>query len=264
MVGLEEVALAATSFNDGAAIVIGGSGGLGAAISRSLARIGSNVGLTYRANLNSAREAAQAVEDVGKLAEVVQLDVRDERACRAAIDFFAQTFGQIHTVVFAAGPTVSQAYVSEIDTSAWRRAMDVEANGFFHIAAAALPHLRSSKGALIALTTAALGRHVAKDILSTAPKAAIEAAIRAIAKEEGRFGVRANSVAVGAFDAGMYHRLRDSSDLSAEWEEAALANIPLGRLGKAAELAGVVAFLASPAAGYVSGQRIVVDGGFSV
>jgi 3-oxoacyl-[acyl-carrier protein] reductase len=264
MCGTEEAGLAVSSFNDGVAIVIGGSGGLGAAICRSLARIGSNVGLTYSANLNGARDAAAGVEDAGKRSKVAQLDVRDELACAATIDFFAQTFGHIHTVVHAAGPTVAQTHVSTTEPSAWRSAMDTEANGFFHVASAALPHLRKSKGALLALTSAALGRHVSKDLLSTAPKAAIEAAIRAIAVEEGRFGVRANSVAVGAFDAGMYRRLRGSSELTPEWEEAALANIPLGRLGKATELAGVVAFLASPAAGYVTGQRIVVDGGFSV
>ena len=105
---------------------------------------------------------------------------------------------------------------------------------------------------------------MSKDVLSTAPKAAIEATVRAIAREEGRFGVRANTVAVGAFDAGMYHRLRGRSELTQEWEEAAFENIPLRRLGRAAELASVVAFLASPAAGYITGQRIVVDGGFSV
>ena len=243
--------------------MIGGSGGLGAAVCRALARIGSDVAITYRSNEAGALAVAADARSMGRKAEIGQVDVREERSVEASVGFFARRFGGLHTVVHAAGPPVEQRYLSEVDARSWRRALDIEANGFFHVAAAAIPHLRQSRGTLLALTTAALQRHVPRDVLSTAPKAAIEAAIRAIAREEGRYGVRANTIAVGAFDAGMYHRLRGSEALTAEWEQAALANIPLRRLGSAAELAGVVAFLASPAGGYISGQRIVVDGGFS-
>lgn len=264
MMAQAEESVARGTFSSGGALVIGGSGGLGAAVCRALAKIGSDVGLTYRSNRNTAEQVQATVAGLGRRCEVAQADVREETAIIAALDYFSKTLGGLHTVVYAAGPPVTQRYASAIQPSQWRRAMDIEANGFFHVASAAIPHLRKTSGSLIALTSAALTRHVSKDLLSTAPKAAIEATIRAIAREEGRFGVRANAVAVGAFDAGMYHRLRGSEELTAAWEEAALANIPLRRLGKAAELASVVAFLASPAAAYVTGQSIAVDGGFSV
>ena len=100
--------------------------------------------------------------------------------------------------------------------------------------------------------------------MSVAPKAAIEALIRGVAREEGRFGVRANSVAVGVVDAGMFKRLTAQAELSEEWRQAARHNTPLGREGTAEEVAEAAVFLASTRASFVTGQRLVVDGGYSV
>ena len=96
-----------------------------------------------------------------------------------------------------------------------------------------------------------------------APKAAIEAVLRGIAKEEGRYGVRANAVAVGVVDAGIFHRLQ-RTELAPEWIEAARDNAALGRFGTGAEIAEATVFLASQKASYVTGQTLYVDGGYSV
>jgi NAD(P)-dependent dehydrogenase (short-subunit alcohol dehydrogenase family) len=149
-------------------------------------------------------------------------------------------------------------FVSQIDPRTFKDVIDQDVQGFFHVVRAALPRLRESKGSIVALTSAGLRRYPTKDILSVAPKAAIEALVRGVAVEEGRFGVRANCVALGVIDAGIFHRL----DFGEEWIEAARRNTPLRRFGTAEEVADAVLYLAR--ASYVTGQTISVDGGYSI
>lgn len=88
--------------------------------------------------------------------------------------------------------------------------------------------------------------------------------MHAIAREEGRFGVRANNVAVGVVDAGMFPKLVESGELSQAWIDAALKNTPLRRFGTPEEIADAAVFLASSRARYVTGQTIFVDGGYTL
>jgi NAD(P)-dependent dehydrogenase (short-subunit alcohol dehydrogenase family) len=119
------------------------------------------------------------------------------------------------------------------------------------------------EGSLIALTAAATRRYPPRDSLSAVPKAAIEQLVVAVAKEEGRFGIRANCVAPGMIESGLGQRML-KRDYKPEVGEAFRRSVPLRRFGTAEEIAAVVSFLASPAAGYVSGQVIVVDGGWGL
>lgn len=240
----------------GHALVVGGSGGIGAAVCEALADAGSGVLVGYRGNREAAERVAAAVEARGRTAQTVQLDLTDPASVEAA------TRPGLHTLAYAAGPHVAMRFVSQLEPERLRENIDTDVHGFFALLRAALPHLRDARGSIVAVTTAGLERHVPRDILSTAPKAALEALVRAVAAEEGRYGVRANSVAVGAIDAGMFHRLR-GKDLPEAWVEATIRMTPLARLGTAREVADAVVFLASRRAGYITGQRLVVDGGFS-
>ncbi|MFT6396781.1 MAG: NAD(P)-dependent dehydrogenase (short-subunit alcohol dehydrogenase family) [Bradymonadia bacterium] len=156
-------------------------------------------------------------------------------------------------------------YTSRIPPEELVEMLTIEAGGFSRICHAAIPHLRRTAGGIVAVTSAALNRHVPKDTLSTAPKAAIEAMVRALAREEGRFGVRANSVRVGVVDGGMFHHFAGSDGAIDEaWVSAATENVALRRLGTPDEVGAVIAFLLSAGATYVSGQAIAVDGGFAI
>ncbi len=137
-----------------------------------------------------------------------------------------------------------------------------DAGGFFTAVRAALPALRESHGAVVAVTTAATTRFPKRDGLSSAPKAAVEAMVRALAVEEGRYGVRVNAVGPGMLTDGMAARLIGSGDLSEEALEITRRNIPLGTFGTADDIAEAVCFLASDRAGFISGQKLDVDGGY--
>jgi NAD(P)-dependent dehydrogenase (short-subunit alcohol dehydrogenase family) len=250
-------------FGDGVALVAGGSGGIGAAICVALARAGARVALTYRRRRDAAVAVAEAVRGAGVDATIHPVDLVDADAVVATVDEVAAAYGAIHTVVHAVGSDIRLRYISQVTVDDWRAATHGDADGFFHLVRATLPHLRRSRGSIVAVTSAGLVRYPARDVLSVAPKAAIEAVVRGVAREEGRYGVRANSVAVGVVEAGIFERL-SATDLSPAWIDAARANAALGRLGTAAEVADAVVFFASARASFVTGQRLAVDGGYGV
>jgi len=248
----------------GAALVVGGSGGLGSVIAAELAARGSDLALTYRSDADAAAATAAVVERCGRRCWTAPADLSDDSSAAAAVEQLAAAAGGLHTLVYAAGPRVPQVHMSRVEPSAMRAQLDADGAGFFAAAHAALPHLREARGSIVAVTTAGSDRFPVRDGLSTVPKAAVEAAVRGLAAEEGRFGVRANTVGPGMLTDGMARRLMASGDLDERALDAARASIPMRSFGTAADIAEAVCFLASDRAGYISGQHLAVDGGYTV
>jgi 3-oxoacyl-[acyl-carrier protein] reductase len=245
----------------GAAVVLGASGGLGAAIAGLLLERGSKVALTYR-------RPSPAVDDLTRAhdgaARSYRLELTDAEACAAVAQSMMADFGAIHTVVYASGPHVPMVHLSKVGADRFRQQITDDAIGFLNAALPLLPHLRASSGNLVAVTTAATRRFPVRDSLSSIPKAAVEAAVYAIAAEEGRFGVRANCVGPGMLTDGMADRLISSGDLSDEALAIARGNIPLRRFGTATDIAEAVCFLASDRANFITGQKLDIDGGYGI
>jgi NAD(P)-dependent dehydrogenase (short-subunit alcohol dehydrogenase family) len=251
-------------FPEGIAVVIGGSGGIGSAVAERLAAYGASVALTYRSNPTAAEAAASAARAHGVTASIHRVALGDAAAVRSFFDEIGDRHGRVHTIVHAAGSSIQQPLIAKIAPDQWRDVIDADVNGFFSVVHASLPLLRQRGGSYVFVSSAGLERYPAGDILSVAPKAAIEALLKGIAREEGRHGIRANSVALGVIDAGMFPRLVADGHLTAEWLEAARKNAALKRFGTAQEVAEAVVFLASNRASYVTGQRLLLDGGYSI
>lgn len=244
----------------GAAFVMGGTGGLGRSVSLALAEQFEAVFFTYRSNESAARALAA---ELGKRRPngFAAADAGDAASIRSAVGQARDRFGRISAVVMAHGAHIAQPFVSQIDEQTWCNVIDVELMGFIRLVEATLPLLRERGGAYVALSSMATRSFPPGDALSAIPKAVIEMMVRAIAKEEGRSGIRANCVAPGIIDAGLGAEFLRKLYGPEVWE-AQRRKIALKRFGTAEDVAEVVAFLASNQSRYVTGQTLFADGGF--
>jgi len=251
------------AFDGGAVLVFGGSGGIGQHVAKSFAAAGSDVAIGYRSKAEVAQRVAAEIGKLGRSASVHAADLRETEQVRSAVRDALKVHGRIHTVVFAAGPVVEQVTLAETSEALWRQSIDVEVHGFFNVVQATLPHLREGGGgSYVHLGSAGHVWWPPRDGLSVAPKAANEALIQGIAKEEGRHNIRANSVLVGVIEAGMFLQLTERGVFDDRWVEETQKLLALKRWGKPEEIGHAAVFLAQN--GYVTGQRINVSGGFGV
>jgi len=254
-----------TKFPAGAAFIFGASGGIGQHVALALARAGTAVALGCRSKPAVAEGVAETARALGVAASVHLADVTDATEVAAALAAARAVHGRIHTLVWAAGPLVPQHFIADIPPGAWHRAMAVEAGGFFTAVQAGVPMMRADGGgSFVHLGSAGDAWWPGGDGLSVAPKAANEALIRGIAKEEGKHNIRANSVLVGVIEAGMFLELTKAGVFDEAWVTETLKLLPLRRWGQPEEIGHACVFLASNQAAYITGQQLSVSGGFGV
>lgn len=245
------------------AFIAGGSGVIGSAIARKLAAGGIDLTLSYRSNPDKAELLAEELRSFGRKIAVIQLDLQDETGVKRAIDQAIEHHGELHSVVYAAGPSIQFKLINEIQPSEWARVLQGDAQSAFNLVSASLPHFRERRrGNFLAILTAAVDRSPPRDILSAAPKAAIQMLFRSVALEEGRNGIRSNCVAPGYILDGIGTSMIGEHD--ADFAQRMIRAIPMKRTGEAAEVAEVADFLLSDRASYVTGSTIHVAGGLQL
>lgn len=254
-----------SDFPPGAALVFGGSGGIGSVVAKSLAAAGSDVAVVYRSKQDKAEAVASEIRELGRTASIHASDVTDTNQVRATLASAIAEHGRIHTVVFGAGPVVEQVFLADTTPELWQRSVETELNGFFNVVTTSLPHMRDSGGgSFVHLGSAGHLWWPQKDGLSVAPKAANEALVKGVAKEEGVHNIRANSVLIGVIDAGMFHTLMEQGAFDDAWVAETQKLLALKRWGQPEEVGHATVFLASNKAAYITGQQINVSGGFGV
>lgn len=253
-------------FAAGAVVVAGGSGGIGAAICKRFAAAGLPVCFTYHSNEANARAVQAEITDAGGQCEYEQADLSVPADVERLFSGVVQRHGRIGQVIYAAGPHFAFNFIGSIPDQDWHRVVNADINGAFHVIQAAVRAFRAQGdgGNLVAVITCAVERVPVKDIMSAAPKAAIEMLIRGVAKESGRLRIRANCVGPGWINAGL-GKLGIEEKLDEKQRQAILKQmIPLQRFGEADDIAQAALFLCSLQAGYITGQSLAVDGGMQL
>ena len=252
-------------FPSGAVMVFGATGGVGKTVALEFGKAGSDVAIMYRSKEDLAKTLAEDIERANVKASIHQCDVTDPKALEAAIADAIKTHGRIHTMVWAAGPLVQQVFIEESTFEQWKHAVDVEVHGFFQASKLLINHMREvGGGSFVHLGSAGDVSFPPKDVLSVAPKAANESLIKGIAREEGVYNIRANSVLLGVIEAGMFLELTKQGVFTEEWVTDVQKNLALKRWGQPEEIAHAAIFLASNKAAYITGQQINVSGGYGL
>ncbi|HEX9951457.1 MAG TPA: 3-oxoacyl-[acyl-carrier-protein] reductase [Rubricoccaceae bacterium] len=240
------------------ALVTGGTRGIGRAVVLALAAAGAKVAFTYRASADAADALVAELDAGGTEAFGIQAEAADPAAAEAAVNAVVERWGRIDALVVNAGIT-RDGLMIRMTAADWQAVIDTNLTGAFHVCKAAYrPMMKQRGGSIVTLSSVVGVTGNAGQANYAASKAGLIGFTKSLAKELAGRGVRANVVAPGYI----------ATDMTAAVSEKAMegieAQIPLGRAGTPEDIANAVLWLCSPAAAYVTGHVLHVDGGMAM
>lgn len=237
------------------ALVTGASKGIGKGIALELARSGANVAINYNSDKDGAEATAAEIRALGPAASVVQANVGKAADVDAMFGSVFGQFGELHILVNNAGVQTWKPLL-DLEEAEWDRVIDTNLKGAFLCTQRAGRHMKDHGGGSIINIGSGCNKLAFPNLVDyTASKGGIEMFTKVACAELGQYGIRVNCVAPGAIE--IERTKNEAGDYSGTWSKLT----PMGRVGLPSDVARTVAFLASDAAAFVSGQTIWVDGG---
>jgi 3-oxoacyl-[acyl-carrier protein] reductase len=237
-------------------LITGGSRGIGAAIARRFAAAGSSVAIAYRSASLAADAVLADIASAGAEGLGVAGDISRVEDAQAVVTQTVTRFGRIDVLVNCAGISDHRPFEAS-DPAFFHAIFDTNVLGTVAMIQAALPHLTAPGGRIVNFSSGLATRPIPKTAIYAASKAAVAALSHALAKEFGPRGITVNTIAPGVIETDM------TTGILAERGDNIVAMTPLGRIGQPDDIAGIVLFLASPDAGWITGRTIIADGGIS-
>jgi 3-oxoacyl-[acyl-carrier protein] reductase len=238
-----------------AALVTGGSRGIGRAIGLRLARQGADVAFSFRGNAEAAKATADEIGSIGTKALSIQGDVKDPASAETVVKAALDTFGKVDILVNNAGVTRDDL-IMRMSEDAWREVLETNLFGAFWMTKAVTrPMLKARGGRIINISSVSGQAGQTGQANYSAAKAGIIGLTKATARELASRGITVNAIAPG------FVLTELTQDLPEALKGEITARTPLGRFGTTEEIANAVAFLASEEAAYITGQVLAVDGG---
>ena len=240
------------------ALVTGGSRGIGRACARALAHAGAEVVISYVSNKDSANSVCEEIKAAGGKASAIMFDVGDPSQIETAMAALLKEKKFISILVNNAGIT-RDGLMMRYSTEDWDKVVSTNLRGAFLVSQSLIrPMMKERRGSIIHMSSIVGITGNPGQAAYCAAKAGLIGLTKSMAKELAPRSIRVNAVAPGYIETDM------TGKLTTEQREAILSHIPLGRVGRPEEIAAAVTFLASPAANYITGQTIVVDGGMGM
>lgn len=246
--------------SQGITIVTGAARGIGAAIATEMGAQGWKV---YVADVSfeGAREMAKSIANAGGSAEPVHLDVTDREACDAVIDQIVASEGQLDSLVNNAGWDRPEPFLDSTPET-WAKVIAINYMGVIHTSHAALRHMvRRGAGRIVNIGSDAGRVGSTGEAVYSGAKGGVIAFSKTVAREVARYGIGVNVVCPGPTESPLVDEVAASTP---GLIKALTRSIPMGRLGRPSDIAPAVAFLASPAAGFITGQTLSVSGGLTM
>lgn len=244
-----------------AALITGGGRGIGRAIALALAEEGADVAVVYRRDEGAAADTVKEIEALGRRGRAYGADMGSSAEIEAMAAAVLDDFGFVDLLVNNAGVASRGRPVIDTDTEEVERLLRTHAIGAHSLCRAVLPSMRTRPRGDIVMISSVITRDAPPNSAPYAmAKAALEMLAFTLAREERRHGIHVNVVAPGLVDTDMGRRLAKAT-MGADDIRTLDARFPFGRVCSPEDVAGVVRFVVSPAAGYVTGERLTVDGG---
>lgn len=253
----QDMSFSQLQLNDRVAVVIGGTSGIGRAIAHGLARAGADVVCTSR-RTEQVEAAAAEIESLGRRTIRVASDVSDKASLENLLSASVSKLGKVDILVNSAGRTKREPTLN-VDEETWNGIMETNLTGTLRSCQVFGRHMiENGYGRIVNIASLSTFVSLFEVAAYAASKAAVASLTKSLAIEWAKNGVNVNAIAPGVFRTALNEKLLDESERGREF----LTRTPMGRFGKVEELAGAAVFLSSEAASFVTGEVLVVDGGF--